>query len=119
MNNGGYMSIKQNQKRAFDGNYIGCDEASGLKMPDWELIAKSFDIKYFKLSDAELDSVEFKNLFGSESSVFFDVQIDPEQTYFPKIISAHNIDGSIVSNPIHVMEPRLSENNKRKYYKYI
>ena len=119
INNGGYMSIKQNQKKSFKGNYIGCDEVSGLAMPNWEYIAKSFDIKYFKLGEQEINSYEFKNLFDGDATVFFDVQVDPEQTYFPKIVSKHLKDGPAISNPIHIMEPELSAEYTQKYLKYI
>jgi acetolactate synthase-1/2/3 large subunit len=112
-------TMMQNQKKSFRGNYIGCDEVSGLAMPNWEYIAKAFDIKYFRLSELGIDSYEFKNLFNSDASVFFDVQVDPEQTYFPKIISKHIKDGSVISNPIHVMEPILSAEYVQKYFKYI
>lgn len=119
MNNGGYMSIKQNQKNVFNGHYIGCDIASGLGMPNWESIAKAFGIKYFKLDQFSLNSNEFENVLNSKDAVFFDVQIDPEQTYYPKIISFKNSFGQIESNPLHIMEPPLSEIQKKEYMKYI
>jgi acetolactate synthase-1/2/3 large subunit len=119
MNNGGYMSIKQNQKNAFNGHYIGCDVESGLEMPNWELIAKSFGVEYFELNEETIHSLEFENLFSSDGPIFFDLQIDPEQTYFPKIVSVQNKNGSIVSNPIHLMEPALSRNLEQSFIKYI
>jgi len=119
MNNGGYMSIKQNQKNAFNGHYIGCDAESGLEMPKWELIAKSFGVEYFELNEETIHSLEFENLFSSNGPIFFDLQIDPEQTYFPKIVSVQNKNGSIVSNPIHLMEPALSRNLEQSFIKYI
>jgi acetolactate synthase-1/2/3 large subunit len=119
MNNGGYMSIKQNQKNAFNGHYIGCDVESGLGMPNWELVAKSFGVKYFNLNEESIKSSEFENHLNSEGPIFFDLQIDPEQTYFPKIVSVQNKDGSIVSNPIHVMEPALSNDLEQSFIKYI
>jgi acetolactate synthase-1/2/3 large subunit len=119
MNNGGYMSIKQNQKNAFSGHYIGCDVESGLGMPNWELIAKSFGIKYFKLDEEAVQTSEFEHHLNSEGPIFFDLQIDPEQTYFPKIVSVQNKDGSIVSNPIHIMEPTLSSDLEQSFIKYI
>jgi acetolactate synthase-1/2/3 large subunit len=119
MNNGGYMSIKQNQKNVFNGNYIGCDSTSGLEMPNWEFIAKAFGVKYFRLDQKNLNSSEFQNLFKSKEAIFFDVQIDPEQTYYPKITSSKNSQGQMESNPIHIMEPLLTEIQEKNYIKYI
>ena len=119
MNNGGYMSIKQNQKNAFNGHYVGCDVESGLEMPNWEFIAKSFGVKYFKLNEETIQSSKFEQHLNSEGPIFFDLQIDPDQTYFPKIVSVQNKDGSIVSNPIHIMEPALSSDLEQSFIKYI
>ena len=63
--------------------------------------------------------ISSKNLFDSDATVFFDVQVDPEQTYFPKIVSKHLKDGPAISNPIHIMEPELSAEYAQKYLKYI
>ena len=119
MNNGGYMSIKQNQKNVFNGHYIGCDSASGLAMPDWEFIAKAFGLKYFKIDQLSLNSSEFQSLLELKEAIFFDVQIDPEQTFYPKITSFKNADGQMESNPIHIMEPSLTEIQEEKYIRYI
>jgi acetolactate synthase-1/2/3 large subunit len=119
MNNGGYMSIKQNQKNVFSGHYIGCDSASGLEMPNWEFIAKAFGLKYFRLDQFSLNSSEFQNLLKLKEAIFFDVQVDPEQTYYPKITSFKNTNGQMESNPIHIMEPSLTKIQEEKYIKYI
>ena len=119
MNNGGYMSIKQNQKNVFNGHYIGCDSTSGLEMPNWEFIAKAFGLKYFRLDQFSLNSSEFQNLLKLKEAIFFDVQIDPEQTYYPKITSFKNTDGQMESNPIHIMEPSLTKIQEEEYIKYI
>ena len=119
MNNGGYMSIKQNQKNVFNGHYIGCDSTSGLEMPNWEFIAKAFGLKYFRLDQFSLNSSEFQNLLKLKEAIFFDVQIDPEQTYYPKITSFKNTDGQMESNSIHIMEPSLTKIQEEEYIKYI
>ena len=119
MNNGGYMSIKQNQKNVFNGHYIGCDSTSGLEMPNWEFIAKAFGVKYFRLDQSNFNSTEFQSVLKSKEAIFFDVQIDPEQTYYPKITSFKNSYGQMESNPIHIMEPSLTKIQEKKYIKYI
>jgi acetolactate synthase-1/2/3 large subunit len=119
MNNGGYMSIKQNQKTAFAGHYIGCDSSSGLEMPNWELISKAFGMQYYELDSTNVNSKEFINLITVDRAIFFDVKVDPDQPYFPKILSSRDLDGSIRSNPLHIMEPDLSIELKGKFLKFF
>ena len=40
--NGGYLSIKQTQQNFYNGNFIGCDEESGLPFPDFKNIFEAF-----------------------------------------------------------------------------
>ena len=45
----GYASIRMTQKNYFGGGYVGCDEETGLGMPNWKYLAKTFGLNYLKL----------------------------------------------------------------------
>ena len=47
------------------------------------------------------------------------VKINPEQKYFPKISSRVLENGSMESNPLHLMTPQLSEKLTNKFFKYF
>jgi acetolactate synthase-1/2/3 large subunit len=107
--NGNYGSIKAHQKLAFNNHYIGCDKQTGLWLPDWEIIAKAFDLAVMTISTNDYESEEFYRLFNSDKPAIFVVKVDPDQVIYPKIISSRNANGEVISNPLHLMEPPLSE----------
>ena len=49
----------------------------------------------------------------------FIVKINPEQTYFPKISSKVLENGSMQSNPLHLMTPDLPNELTEKFFKYF
>ena len=104
----GYASIRMTQKNYFKGKYIGCDMASGLGFPNWEKLFEAYDIASMRLSIDFHNNDDFLNAFNSTSPHAFIVPIDPEQTYFPKIVSKVTSTGSMESNPIHVMHPDIT-----------
>ncbi|MFM7558343.1 MAG: thiamine pyrophosphate-binding protein, partial [Alphaproteobacteria bacterium] len=62
---------------------------------------------------------KFLELFNNKRCVAFIVRIDPEQTYFPKISSRIKADGSMESNPLHLMSPDLEPDLAKKVFKFI
>lgn len=117
--NGNYGSIKSHQKAAFNNHYIGCDKATGLWLPDWGFIGKAFDIPTLVVTDQDTFGVEFTELFESKGPAIFIVKVDPDQIFYPKILSSKNSSGEIVSNPLHLMEPPLSESEFKEYAPYL
>lgn len=108
MVNNGYASIRMTQRNYFKGAWVGCDEQTGLGLPNWKDLARAYRIPYTRL-DAEsgLDAPEVRSLLDANGPVLIEVPIDPEQTYYPKISSAVQPDGSMKSNPLHRMSPDL------------
>lgn len=107
--NGNYGSIKAHQKSAFNNHYIGCDKETGLWLPSWEIIAAAFDIDVMTISTNNYENDEFYDLFNSDKPAIFVVKVDPDQVIYPKIASSKNASGVVISNPLHIMEPPLSE----------
>ena len=114
----GYASIRMTQMNYFDGAYVGCDEKTGLGMPKWEFLAKTFDLNFVLL-----DSKKFKDQIASilnyKGGVLCIVPIDPMQTYYPKITSRVTKTGNMESNPLHKMTPPLTKCDKINFEKYI
>lgn len=106
---GGYASIRMTQKNYFGGGYIGCDIKSGLGLPDWEQLFKAYRVPTLRIDKEFTTQPEFSDLFNSEGPAAFLVSIDPEQTYFPKIMSRITERGAMESNPLHQMSPELPE----------
>jgi acetolactate synthase-1/2/3 large subunit len=108
LDNNGYASIRMTQRNYFGGAWVGCDAQTGLGLPDWEVLARAYGIPFGRL-DAEsgLDAAEVRALLDADGPALIVVPIDPEQTYYPKITSAVQPDGSMKSNPLHWMSPEL------------
>jgi acetolactate synthase-1/2/3 large subunit len=119
LSNSGYASIRMTQRNYFNGAWVGCDAETGLGLPEWELLAASYKIPYVRITPEVFGSDDFAALINQPGPVFFEVPIDPEQTYFPKIASKVMPDGSMRSNPLHEMEPALTVELKNKVMKYF
>ena len=117
--NGNYGSIKSHQKAAFNNHYIGCDKSTGLWLPEWEHIGKAFDIPTLVVNDKNAFDTEFTKMFQSKGPVIFIVKVDPDQVFYPKILSSKNAKSEIVSNPLHLMEPPLSSAEFSEYAPYL
>lgn len=120
MANNGYASIKMTQQNYFNGASIGCDPATGLGIPDWEFLAKAYGIPFVRMSASEgLGGADVVALLEADGPALIEVPIDPEQTYFPKIMSAVQPDGSMMSNPLHLMSPELDSDTAARVLKYL
>ena len=108
LNNNGYASIRMTQRNYFGGAWIGCDAQTGLGLPEWETLARAYRIPFARLdTETGLDGSAVRGLLEADGPALIEVPIDPDQTYYPKISSAVQPDGSMKSNPLHRMSPDL------------
>jgi acetolactate synthase-1/2/3 large subunit len=64
-------------------------------------------------------SDEIIELLDNDKPHGFIVNVHPEQTYFPKITSQILADGSMQSNPLHLMTPELDAGVSQAVFKYL
>jgi acetolactate synthase-1/2/3 large subunit len=120
MANNGYASIRMTQRNYFNGSWIGCDTETGLGLPNLQALASAYAIDFLRLSvDQEERAVQLDNLKRNTGPVLVEVPIDPEQTYYPKISSRTLPNGSMRSNPLHIMEPGLPQDLKELVFRYL
>jgi len=119
LDNQGYQSIKGNQKNSFNGHYVGCDYATGLALPNWVDFARSYGATVMEIDQDNAFNHEFIDLYNSSGFVIFVVKIDPNQTYWPRIMSSRDEFGNVISNPLHLMDPPLEHELNKKYLKYL
>jgi acetolactate synthase-1/2/3 large subunit len=117
--NEGYASIRTTQQAYFEGHYVGCDAQTGVILPDWQKIAEAYGIKYLLVEPNNVFSKEFMDLLNEESIVLFEIKLDPQQLYFPKLTSRVMPDGTMKSLPLHLMQPPLSPKIANQVFKYI
>lgn len=117
--NQGYASIRMTQRNYFDGAYLGCDTQTGLGLPNWMLISAAYGINYTEITGEDWSEVKLKTILDSKSPEFVVIQIDPEQTYWPKINSRVIDNGQMVSNPLHQMHPPLNDDQVAAYLPFL
>jgi len=115
----GYASIRMTQKNYFGGRYVGCDTKTGLGMPNWEALFSAWNVPVKRLKAGFEADEGFLQSFNSRGVEAYIVPIDPEQTYFPKIMSRVTESGAMESNPLHAMSPEVSEEEKLQYLKFL
>lgn len=106
-NDQGHASIRMTQQNYFKGKYLGCDRTSGLGLPNWYKLFNSWDIECTKINRGFECDAEFITAMNRKGLHVFIVEIDPKQTYYPKISSKVMEDGSMCSNPIDEMTPKF------------
>jgi len=110
INNSGYHSIKQTQKNIFKADirgYCGADKASGIGFPNFELIAKSFELEFFKIDSLEkLNNI--KDILNYPYPLLCEVIVDPNQDFEPKLVSKLLEDGGFETPSLEDMYPFLS-----------
>jgi len=115
----GYASIRMTQRNYFGGRYVGCDLATGLGIPNWELLFAAYAIPVMRLVPGFESDPAFLAAFNRPGPHAFLVHIDPNQTYFPKITSRITASGSMESNPLHRMTPGLDPAIAARVFRYI
>jgi len=120
LENNGYASIRMTQRNYFEGAWIGCDAQTGLGLPNWQDLARAYRIPFAQLdADSGVDAPAVRSLLEADGPALIEVPIDPEQTYYPKISSAVQPDGSMKSNPLHRMSPDLPADLEQRVTVYF
>lgn len=110
LNNDGYASIRASQKNYFGQASIGCDERTGLTVPNLEKIAHAYGIKSVIISDQRNLRQEVRRVLDMPGPVLCDVHVIPDETRAPRLSSVQKPDGSFVSKPLEDLWPFLDRN---------
>lgn len=107
-NNNEYASIRQTQDNFFHRR-TGCDFNSGISFPNWEFIAKAFNLKYFYIDKKENIENVLTEILSIEGPVFCNVILEKDYLFLPKLSSQKLPDGKMVSRSLEDMTPLLSK----------
>lgn len=111
INNGGYHSIRQTQKKFFgDRPLVGIGEDSkDLGFPDMEKLAWAYGFPYVKIkTNSELKD-KISEALSIEGPVICEVYVTHDQNFEPKSSGKKMPDGTIASPPLEDLEPFLPE----------
>jgi acetolactate synthase-1/2/3 large subunit len=113
LNNQGYRSIEQTQTAFFDGDFIGCNEGSGVSFPDNAKIADLYGLKYSRIDAAETMGAAIRDVLACPGPVFCEVVLDNTYVFSPKLSSERRPDGTMVSKPLEDLHPFLDRDEFR------
>ncbi len=112
--NEGYGAIRQTNKNFFNGLYIGCDEESGVSMPDFEKMAYAFGIPFKRCENVGKLEESIDWLLEDKGPKILDLSQKIDDPVLPKVMSKMNEDGSFFTPPLHDMYPFIREEQMSK-----
>ena len=113
-NNAGYTSIRLTQDNFFNGHYVGADEKSGVRNPDFKKIAAAYNLPYQKISTNDELDAKIRNILSMNGPVLCELNISPLQGVIPKTTSYKRKDGTFESSPLEDMFPFLPREELRE-----
>jgi len=114
LNNNGYASIKNMQKRHFQGHFVACTPSSGLTLPDLSKIAKAYGLNYIKIRNHLHIKERVREVLEKNGPSLAEVMVNPDLEIVPRLSSEVKPDGRIVSKPLEDLWPFLDREEFKK-----
>ena len=112
--NHGYGAIQATQTNLFAKNFVDCNEASGLTLPQIARVAEAFGLKTVSIhNNAELEE-KVKEALAYDGPVIAEVFTPITLTAQPKQVSYKREDGQMESMPLEYMNPPVSEEEMKE-----
>ena len=108
-NNGGYLTILQSQQLAFEGRIQGVDKSTGLRFPNFCLLANSFGIQSQQVSNLDTFEETYSKALKINGPYLIDVKMNIDQIQGPKAVNRIAADGSYQQTPLEDLWPFLPE----------
>jgi acetolactate synthase-1/2/3 large subunit len=110
LDNHGYGMIYNSQNGNFNGFLTGCNQESGLTIPDINQIAKAFGIETFTITNQEEMPELIQEALKSRNPVVCTVKVDITQKILPRQTNFMQQNGQMASRPLEDMSPLLDRN---------
>jgi acetolactate synthase-1/2/3 large subunit len=101
--------MKIMQKKNFK-RLVGSSKESGISFPNFEKIAKTFNIKYFKLQKNLIEN-QIKKIINLSTPALIEVNMPPEQPLIPRTQNKLLADGTFYTPRLDDLYPHLSNSN--------
>jgi len=108
-NNGGYLTIKQTQQLGFNGRIMGADKKSGLSFPNYQKLAETYRMNYFKTKSHKNLKGLITKVINSKGASICELIMDPDEEQIPKAINKRTPEGKSVPTKLEDMYPFLSK----------
>lgn len=114
INNGGYASIRNMQHNLFQDRRVGCDDESGLYLPEMRDVALAYGFSYFKIENIDPLSDTVKMSLEKSGPVICEISVDAECLVMPRTTTMVMPDGTMRSSPLENQFPFLSDEEVEK-----
>ena len=112
--NGEYISIIQTQRNFFHGRLTGCNAQTGVEVPDFVKVAKSFGLPAIRLCKNRDLEKGIKKVLVMPGPVVCELDCTPNYTFAPKLSARKLPDGMMVSPSLEDMFPFLDKKEFEK-----
>lgn len=106
LDNGGYASIRQTQDTFF-GRHYGINRQTGIGFPNTGNLAEAYGLHHYEIKERSDMTGTLKKVLQASGPVLCHVFLDPDHIFEPKLSSARNSEGQLVSKPLEDMYPFL------------
>tara|TARA_Y100000310_G_scaffold195674_1_gene195679 strand:- start:6045 stop:7841 length:1797 start_codon:yes stop_codon:yes gene_type:complete len=106
LNNNGYTSIRNTQNKHFE-QQVASGESSGVTLPDFEKVVKSYGLQYRKISDHSNIHQEVEDIMNSEGPIICEIQMLDVHITAPRTSTYKKKNGEFASAPMEDLWPFL------------
>ncbi len=107
INNNGYASIRSSQNGYFAGNLVGCDDRSGLRLPDLPRLVEAYGLRAERITAGDDVRARVRSILDTPGPVVCEVIVRPDEPRVPRLASMRREDGSMASKPLEDLFPFL------------
>ena len=101
------ISIKQTQENFFNKHFVGCDPASGVSFPNFEILSQAFGLKSLCIERIDELDAKINELIQTKEPIICIVKLTKNYKFAPKVASEKKSDGKIISKPLEDLYPFL------------
>lgn len=114
LNNNGYLAITLMQDNLFGGKYIGSNMDSGVSSPNFVKLADVYGFKTYRFSNNSDLLSGIDAVMSETGPVLCEIDMLENQLLIPRVQSAKDSEGRIISNSLENMFPYLSEEEMKE-----
>lgn len=107
LDNKGYSTMRNTQKRIFDSHFVGCSNESGVSLGNMCKIAEAYGIKTYSITNPSEMKRIVESVLKENCPILCNVKIDPDQSIEPRQASYKMDNGQMASKPLEDMNPPL------------
>jgi acetolactate synthase-1/2/3 large subunit len=106
VNNNAYAVIRKRQRELFGSRTIGTDPANGVSCPEFQKVAETFGVSYFRIETGRTLNADLQSIFSHGGPILCEVIGLPDQDYVTSSF-ARDANRKIVRRPLEDQSPYL------------